>query len=108
MRIYAARAMGRLGGPDAVAALAQALKDNAWEVRAVAARALGACRDAGALPHLQAALTDPHGGSGSTPARPWGPGGAGRRNLRQALGSDTFARDMAAQMLEKLHPRSAS
>lgn len=60
VRVHAAGALARLGGPDARAALTEALlRDDDEEVRARAARGLGALRDHHAVSALCATLANP-------------------------------------------------
>ena len=59
-RAEAARALGRIGGPDAVLALANALQDVHPGVRADAATALGVIGDKSAVPALSEAVRDAH------------------------------------------------
>ncbi|MDO8588971.1 MAG: HEAT repeat domain-containing protein [Armatimonadota bacterium] len=56
LRVFAATALGQIGGPDAVARLVLALEDGDPFVRSMAAEALGIIGDAAALPALQERL----------------------------------------------------
>lgn len=105
-RIAATRSIGRLGGRDVFEALGKALKDSAWQVRAAAARALGAYREPEALQLLETALTDAAWWVRLNAAESLSQHSAqGVESLRRTLNSsDAFARDIAAQMLQRLQP----
>jgi HEAT repeat protein len=60
VRTRSARALGRIGSPQAVPVLAEILRgDNPWPLRAVSAKALGDIGAASAVDALHALLTDP-------------------------------------------------
>ena len=59
LRLHAARALATIGSPEAVPALASALRDPSPDLRAEAAAALGHLQAASALPDLFHALKDP-------------------------------------------------
>ncbi len=72
-RIDAARALGKKGDKDAIAALGKAVREDAfWGVQAEAARALGSIRSNGAIDELLAStsVAKPQGAS-SRHAAPW-------------------------------------
>lgn len=109
-RVTATRALGRIGGAKIFSGLGRAMKDPAWQVRAAAARALGSYRDPRAVALLETGLIDPAWwvrlnsaeGLSRQEAR-------GQETLRKNLkNTDTFARDVAAQMLQNLQPGGAS
>jgi len=58
MRAQAAAALGKLGGPEARAALETALQDPGWQVRSQAAKALGRLAAPGTAPLLARAIFD--------------------------------------------------
>jgi HEAT repeat protein len=51
-------ALGKIGDPQAIPPLLQALQDEAWEVREAACEALGAIGNPQAIPPLLQALQD--------------------------------------------------
>lgn len=59
VRMAAVRALGLLGHPDAAGPIAEALKDDAWDVRAEAAVAGGRIGTPALTPRLVALLDDP-------------------------------------------------
>lgn len=59
LRMAAVRALGSLGHPDAADTIAEALKDEAWDVRAEAAVAGGKIGTPALTPRLVALLDDP-------------------------------------------------
>jgi HEAT repeat protein len=58
IRAGAARALGQIGGPDAVMPLTVTLRDPEWSVRLASAEALARIPDVRALDHLIAATSD--------------------------------------------------
>lgn len=109
-RVAAARALGEVTGADAVRCLGLALRDPAWEVRAAAARALAAHNDPQVPVLLKTVLGDASWWVRQNAGEALGTQeSAGAEALRQTLsGSDSFARDIATQMLEKLGLGGAS
>ena len=100
-RVRACRAVGRIGGPDALAALLPVLDDPYAPARAQAARALGELGDPAAATALGERLSDPawwvRANAGEALRRLGEPG---RDVLRAALeGPDRYARDRAAEAL---------
>jgi aminopeptidase N len=86
-RVDAARALGRKGSREAVAALGRSLREDAfWGVQAEAAKALGAVRTAAALDELLASTAIAHPKA--------------RRAVMTALGE--FREERAAEALERV------
>jgi HEAT repeat protein len=57
-RVRACRALGRIAQPEVVPLLVEALADDAWTVRAEAARWLTGLGDHSSVPELERALSD--------------------------------------------------
>ncbi|HEY7270041.1 MAG TPA: M1 family aminopeptidase, partial [Dehalococcoidia bacterium] len=86
-RIDAARALGKKGDADAIAALGKAVRGDAfWGVQSEAARALGSIRSSAALDELLASMSIPEGRS--------------RRSVMSALGE--FRDERAAEALDRV------
>ena len=86
-RVDAARALGKKGDKDAIAALGKALREDAfWGVQAEAAKALGAIRSNAALDELLASTGVEHAKA--------------RRAVMRALGE--FREERAAEALERV------
>ncbi|WP_308127828.1 HEAT repeat domain-containing protein [Frankia sp. CiP3] len=102
MRSRAAEVVAAIGGAEAVASLAELLRDPDVTVRATAARGLGALGHWPAAPAVADALADPSWEvrrHAALALRRMGPAGYLylRRALRQA---DPYAADMARQVLD--------
>jgi HEAT repeat protein len=109
LRVAAARALGGMRDPSTGAALARALRDDAWEVRSTAAKALGQLHERSAIVALDAALADPVWWVRYNAAQALAELGAdGLDALRRAMTTqdDAFARDISRQMLEERNPRA--
>jgi len=59
IRIQSAKALGNIGGPEAVAPLCASMHDSEWEVRALSATSLGLLKADRAVSALAGALGDP-------------------------------------------------
>jgi HEAT repeat protein len=107
VRAQAACALGKVGGQEAVDALLPALSDPAWEVRAQAAKAAGRIGDPAAVPALERALPDASWWVRVNCAEALGQlretGGAALRRI--AAGSDRYAAEQAAAVLERAPTR---
>jgi len=101
-RSRAATLTGAIGGSQAIVVLTELLRDDAPEVRASSAKALGMLRHWPAAGALATCLRDPAWNvrlAAAVALR--GLGAAGVLVLRKAMNdSDPFARDMACQVLE--------
>lgn len=60
VRVIAARALGEVGGPQVLDALAQAMTQDDWRVRVNSLRSAGNIKSDGALAVIQLGLEDPH------------------------------------------------
>lgn len=106
-RVGAAVAAGALLSGDRVFLLQSLLEDDAWQVRAQAARSLGLCGDRRAAPDLVVALSDPSFWVRQNAAAALSAlGTTGRAQLESAAAQseDTFAGDAARQELQRLRP----
>jgi HEAT repeat protein len=104
LRVNAARALGLIASPQALAALGERLSDPVWQVRAAAAQALGLVGDARAVPTLASRLTDAAWWVRFNAAEALlRLGDAGRQRLLETLAADEdrFARDISRQVLEE-------
>jgi HEAT repeat protein len=103
-RVRSCRALGRAADPPMAPLVAAALQDEAWSVRAQAARALGAMRadDRATVGRLAAGLSDPAWWVRANCAEALlAAGPDGRAALEAALASDDrFARERAREALE--------
>jgi HEAT repeat protein len=103
-RVRCCRALGRAADPAMAPLVAAALQDEAWSVRAQAARALGAMRadDRATVARLAAGLSDPAWWVRANCAEALVAAGPdGRAALEAALASDDrFARERAREALE--------
>lgn len=107
MRARAIRAITSVGieNNEELDLILKKLADKEWQVRAVAAKALGQLQQEQAIPTLTRALTDEawwvrHNAAHSLAML----GNNGVAELRtQTLNPDRFARDIAKQVLEELH-----
>jgi HEAT repeat protein/cyclophilin family peptidyl-prolyl cis-trans isomerase len=95
VRRRAALAVGRIGGPESLSAVANLLSDRQSEVRQMAAFALGLAHDRSAIAALRAALRDPDP--------------AVRARVAEALGriGDPAAAEDVARMVLSALPRGA-
>lgn len=102
LRARAAASLGQLGGPDAEAALLEALEDKDWQVRAQAAKALGILGDAAVAPALSKAMPDHNWWVRTNCAEALANlGAAGTRELTLLEhNSDAFVRDAARATLD--------
>lgn len=80
VRYAAARALGKLGDPRALEALALAVRDEHKDVRIAAIRSLAAIDDPAAIEVLLEARQDPH-----PIAREWALGGLAQHRVREAV-----------------------
>ena len=104
LRVASAKALGAIGGADAMATLELALGDQQWEVRSMAAKALGHLRDGTAAEALHASLADPAWWVRHNAAQALydiGERGIALLHAASAHHADRFARDISRQMLEE-------
>ncbi len=104
MRVASAKAIGAIGGPDAMAALELALGDQQWEVRSMAAKALGRLRAGTAAEALHVTLADPAWWVRHNAAQALydiGERGIALLHAASEHHVDRFARDISRQMLEE-------
>jgi len=104
LRVASAKALGAIGGGEAMAALELALGDKLWEVRSMAAKALGRLRDVTAAEALHASLTDPAWWVRYNAAQALydiGERGIALLHAASEHHADRFARDISRQMLEE-------
>jgi HEAT repeat protein len=104
LRVASAKALGAIGGADAMAALELALGDQQWEVRSMAAKALGRLRDGAAAEALHASLADPAWWVRHNAAQALydiGERGIALLHAASDHHADRFARDISRQVLEE-------
>jgi HEAT repeat protein len=104
LRVNAARALGLIASPQALAALGERMLDPVWQVRGAAAQALGLIGDDRAVASLTVALTDSAWWVRFNAAEAlFRLGDPGRERLLETLTAheDRFARDISRQVLEE-------